>query len=233
MAAKANEASLRAEVAELRASRRRLVAAADAERRRIERDLHDGAQQHLVALAVSVQLARQVADTDPAALKTLLEEIGRDVTDALEAVRDLACGIYPPLLTDRGLGEALAAAASAARIPTRVEAPALERYPAEVEATAYFFCVEALHDAAAAAGPGGRAIVRVWPAEDELRLEVEHDSAGASRGPTPPESALTSTSDRLCALGGWLTITTKPGGGTVVGGTIPLAPSVHYSPSAR
>src|SRR5438876_4805643 len=97
----------RLEVEELRASRARVVAAADAERRRIERDLHDGVQQHLVALAVNLQLARQLADSDPEALRSLLDDLTRDVHEALESVRALARQVYPPLLLDRGLAEAL------------------------------------------------------------------------------------------------------------------------------
>src|SRR2546425_5672749 len=102
---------LRLQVEELQASRARVVAAADAERRRIERDLHDGAQQHLVALAVNLQLALQLADTDSAAAKALLEEMSADVREALDGVRELAEGIYPPLLLDRGLTDALKGAA--------------------------------------------------------------------------------------------------------------------------
>src|SRR6478736_1340083 len=112
---------LRLQVEELRASRARVVGAADTLRRGIERDLHDGAQQRLVALAVNLQLARQFADSDPAALKTLLEEIGCDVQQALDDVRQLACRVYPSLLLDRGLVEALRAAASDAAVSTRVE----------------------------------------------------------------------------------------------------------------
>src|SRR5713101_462314 len=152
----------RPEVEELRASRARVVAAADAERRRIERDLHDGVQQHLVALAVNLQLARQLADSDPAAALTLLEEIGQAVREALDGVRALAQSIYPPLLLDRGLAEALRSAASGAGIHTRVEAAASDRYPSEVEATVYFCCLEALHNAAKHAGAGARATVRTW-----------------------------------------------------------------------
>ena len=150
---------LRLQVEQLRASRARMVAAADAESRRIERDLHDGVQQHLVALAVNLQLARQLADTDPDEAKKLLERIGHDVREALEGVRELAQSVYPPLLLDRGLAEALAAAASAAGIPTRVDATGLDRYPPQVEATVYFCCLEALENAARHAGAGARATV--------------------------------------------------------------------------
>ncbi len=212
----------RLEVEELRASRARVVAAADAERRRIERDLHDGVQQHLVALAVNLQLARQLADSDPAAVMTLLEEIGRDVREALEGVRELTQSIYPPLLLDRGLADALSAAASAAGIHTRVEAAAHDRYPPEVEATVYFCCVEALDNAAKHAGTGARATVRTWHEQDALLFEIVDDGAGFEPRLDRTLSGLTGMSDRLGALDGRLTISSDPGRGTRVSGTIPL-----------
>jgi signal transduction histidine kinase len=213
---------LRLQVEELRSSRARVVAAADAERRRIERDLHDGVQQDLVALAVNLQLARQLADSDPTAAKTLLEEIGRDVREGLEAVRELALGIYPPLLLTRGLADALSAAASDAAIPTRVEANGLERYPPDVEATVYFCCLEALQNAARHAGARARARVRAWHEPGELRFEVSDDGAGFEHRSEPRGGGLNNMSDRLGAHGGRLTISSEPGRGTRVSGTIPL-----------
>lgn len=215
---------LNRQVDELRASRARVVVAADAERRRIERDLHDGAQQHLVALAVNLQLVRQLADSDPTAAKIQLEEIGQDVREALESVRELAHGIYPPLLLDRGLADALGAAGSGAGIPVRVEAVGLERYPPEVEATVYFSCLEALQNAATHAGAGTRARVRVWREHDSLRFEVSDDGAGFEQRAEQRGAGLTTMGDRLGALGGQLTVTSQRGSGTRVSGTIPLAP---------
>jgi signal transduction histidine kinase len=215
---------LRLQVAELQASRARLVAAADAELRRIERDLHDGAQQHLVALAVNLELARRLTDSDPAAARTLLEEIGRDVREALESVRELAYGIYPPLLLDRGLAEALRAAAPGAGIPTRVEVEALDRYAPEIEATAYFCCAEALHNAATHAGAAARATVRVWHARGALEFEVADDGVGFDERAAERGAGLIAMGDHLGALGGRLTISSKPGRGTRVSGTIPVAP---------
>ena len=109
---------VRRQADELRASRARIVEAGDAQRRAIERDLHDGAQQHLVALAVNVNLARQLADSDPDTAKEMLEQMGHDLQDAVQELRNLAHGIYPPLLMDRGLREALTAAAGRAALPT-------------------------------------------------------------------------------------------------------------------
>ena len=121
---------VRRQADELRASRARIVEAGDEQRRSIERDLHDGAQQHLVALAVNVNLARQIADTDPDTAKEMLEQIGPDLQEAVQELRNLAHGIYPPLLMDRGLREALTAAAGRAALPTDVEAERRRPLPA-------------------------------------------------------------------------------------------------------
>jgi signal transduction histidine kinase len=209
---------LRREAEELRASRTRVMAAADGERRRIERGLHDGVQQHLVALAVNLQLARELAGSDPPAAKTLLEEISQDVRDALESVRALAYSVYPPLLLDRGLVDALRGAAAGLGIPTRVDAETTERYPPDIEATVYFSCLEALQEAGRHAGPEARATVRVWPEQGALLFEVVLDGAAAKRSETP----LTSMNDRVGAVGGQLSVSVEPGR-THVMGTIPLA----------
>ena len=144
--------AVRRQADELRRSRARIVEATDTERRRIERDLHDGAQQHLVALAVGVRLARQIADTDPEQAKTMLDQIGLDLQEAVQELRNLAHGIYPPLLMDRGLPDALRAAAGRAALPTSVEAEDIGRYPQQVEAAVYFCCLEALQNAGQARG---------------------------------------------------------------------------------
>jgi len=136
---------------QLSASRARIVAAADQSRRKIERDLHDGAQQHLVALAVKLGLARQMLEADPAAVATLLEELRGDAQATLTELRELAHGIYPPLLMDRGLPEALRAAANRAVLPTDVAAD-VGRYDSEVEAAVYFCCLEAMQNAGKYAG---------------------------------------------------------------------------------
>ncbi len=209
-------------VDDLRASRARVVAAADAGRRRIERDLHDGPQQHLVALAVNLQLARQLVDTDPAAAKALLEELGADVREALDAVRQLAEDVYPPLLLDRGLTDALKGLARRVAIPVRVESEALERLSPEVEAAVYFCCLEALENAVLHGGAGTRATVRVWQEHDTLRFEVEDDGVGFDTSAERPGEGVTGMSDRLGALDGRLTIASEPGVGTRVGGTVPL-----------
>jgi len=207
---------------DLRASRARVVAAADAERRRIERELHDGPQQHLVALAVNLQLVRQLVDTDPAAAKALLEELGADVRVALDVVREAAEDLYPPLLLDRGLGEALKGLARRVVIPVRVESESLDRHQPEVEATIYFCCAEALENAARHGGSGTRATVRVWQEHDAIHFEVEDDGVGFDQSAGHTGQGLMAMSDRLGALDGRLTISSEPGSGTRVCGTVPL-----------
>lgn len=208
---------------ELRASRARIVEAGDAQRRAIERDLHDGAQQHLVALAVNVNLARQITDSDPDTAKQLLEQIGHDLQDAVQELRNLAHGIYPPLLMDRGLHDALTAAAGRAAIPTEVVAEAVDRYPQAVEAAVYFCCLEALQNAAKHAGPGASATVTVQADEAALLFSVADDGAGfdlasgAQRG-----HGFVNMSDRVGAIGGSIVVESAPGSGTTVRGRIPL-----------
>jgi signal transduction histidine kinase len=208
---------LRLEVGELRASRERLVLAADADRRRIERGLHDGPQQHLVALAVNLQLARGLVDTDPAAAKALLDEMRRDVQQALDETGKLAHLIYPPLLEAGGLAAALRAAAVSARVPTRIEVTAGTGYPPEVAGAVYFCCFEVLERA----GDGTRATVMVREEEGALVFEVVEDGAGSAT--TASGAVLGRLRDRVEALGGQLTIRTEPGRGTRVSGSLPLS----------
>lgn len=195
----------------MRASGERLVLAADADRRRIERDLHDGVQQHLVALAVNLQLAGRLADADPAAAKALLEEMGRDVQQALDETAQLAQRIYPPLLEAGGLAAALRLAAMSVGIPASVEVPAGASYPPEVAVTVYFCWVEALEHANA----GTRASVEVRDEEGALTFEVVHS--------TPRSDAVFERlRGRVEALGGQLTIHSDPGGSRL-SGSLPLS----------
>lgn len=210
---------LRLQVEELRASRARVVAAADAERRLLERALHDGVQQHLVALAVNLQLVCQLVDSAPAEATTLLEELAHDVREALESVRQIAQRIYPPLLIDRGLAEALAGAASAAGVATRVDVAGLGRYLDDIEAAVYFCCLQALGNVAENARTGTLVTVRVWEEHDVLHFEVT-EACPQAQAPTRQASA--PMSDRLGALGGQLMISSDPHQGTCVHGTIPL-----------
>lgn len=215
---------VRRQADELRASRARIVEAGDAQRRRIERDLHDGAQQHLVALAVSVNLARQIADSDPEAAKQILEQIGGDLQEAVQELRNLAHGIYPPLLMDRGLAEALSAAAGRATLPTGVEADGIGRYPQAVEAAVYFCCLEALQNAAKHAGDDAQVMVKVWEDDGVLLFEVRDDGAGFDLAPRARDGhGFVNMGDRVGAIGGTITVESAPGQGTAIRGRIPLA----------
>jgi signal transduction histidine kinase len=208
---------LRLEVAELRASRERLVLAADADRRRIERDLHDGPQQQLVALAVNLQLARQLADADPAAAKALLKEIGRDVRQALDETGRLAQRIYPPLLEAGGLATALRAAALSAGIPTRIEVTAGASASPEVAGAVYFCCLDVLERA------GDEARVTVTVRGDDGALAFEVVAHGTGSAPTALGGVLGRLRDRVEALGGQLTVQSQPGQAIRIAGSLPLS----------
>jgi signal transduction histidine kinase len=217
------EARVDDQVKELRASRSRVVHAADAERRRIERDLHDGAQQHLIGLALQLRLARDLASSDPEKANEILAGLDSEIQETLDRLRDLAHGIYPPLLQDRGLTDALAAAALRAPIPARVEAQGLGRYPPDVEATVYFCCLEALQNAAKHAGEGAFVTIRVRAVDGgDLSFEVTDDGSGFDAGIGPAGVGVTNMRDRFGAIGGSLTIASSPGSGTTVSGSLPL-----------
>jgi len=213
---------LRRQAQDLQASRARIVAAADAERRRIERDLHDGAQQYLVAIAVKAGLIQQLADGDTSRSKALLKELASDTQLALDELRSLAHGIYPPLLSNAGLGEALGAACRRATLPTELDAPDLRRYPAELEAAVYFCCLEALQNAAKYAGSNANARVTLWEEADGLLFEIRDDGVGFDVTHEDPGAGLLNMRDRLGSVGGTLSIESQPGRGTRVTGAIPL-----------
>ena len=217
---------VRRQAEELRASRARIVAASDAARRQIERNLHDGAQQHLVALAVNLRLARQLAEQDPDTSKAMLDQLGHDLQEAVQQLRDLAHGIYPPLLMDRGLVEALRAAAGRAALPTDVEADDLGRFTPEVEAAVYFCCLEALQNAGKHAGERASGTIRVWKEEGALLFEVADNGAGFDPASRPHLGAgFTNMSDRVGAIGGSLKVQSAPGKGTRISGRIPVTES--------
>ena len=162
---------------DLRASRQRLVAAQDEERRRIERNIHDGAQQQLVALAVKLRLADGVVGTDERRAHELISELQADATDTLENLRDLARGIYPPLLADRGLVPALEAQARKASVPVSVENGGIGRYSPEVEAAVYFCTLEALQNIGKYAN-ANRVVVTLEAPHGLLTFSVRDDGAG-------------------------------------------------------
>lgn len=214
-------AEARAATREVERSRTRLAAAADGERRRIERDLHDGAQQRLVALRIELALAEDVIRQDPERGIDRLHELETEVDEALDELRSLAHGIYPPLLIDGGLDEALTAAAARCPVPAHVEARDIGRYPSAIEGAVYFSVVEALQNVAKHAHGAQRVTVRIegWP--DGLRFDVTDDGPGMPDVPTVG-AGLTNLHDRMAAVDGTLGITSNPGGGVTVRGEIPL-----------
>jgi signal transduction histidine kinase len=209
-------------IEDVRASRQRLVAAADEARRRLERNLHDGAQQQLVALRITLGLARQVARSSPQEADELLAQTEREAQDALEELRDLARGIYPPLLADLGLAAALEAQAQKAALPVTVEAPGLGRYSQEIEAAVYFCVLEALQNAAKYA-QAQQARVTLGHDGGALTFTVGDDGRGFDRVTTPMGTGVQGMSDRLAALGGTIEVVSAPGAGTRVTGRVPAA----------
>ncbi|MCU1454235.1 MAG: histidine kinase [Acidimicrobiales bacterium] len=207
---------------ELQASRARIVATGDAERRKIERNLHDGAQQHLVALAVNLRLAKDLVLESPDAAAEMLGMLADSVKETIQELRDLAHGIYPPLLMDSGLTEALRAAA--ARNPTSTEVDAeVGRYPSETEAAVYFCCLEAMQNAAKHA-PDAHVQVRVFEDDDgaTLRFSVRDDGPGFDVHAATAGHGYVNMSDRLGAIGGAVEWSSTPGAGACVSGSIPL-----------
>jgi signal transduction histidine kinase len=210
---------LRARLAELRASRLRIVTAADDQRRRIERDIHDGAQQQLLAIADRLAVAESMVGQDEERERALVAQLKAETSGALETLRELARGIYPPLLADQGLAAAVRAHAGKAPGPVEVSTDGVGRHPADLETAIYFCCVEALQNAARHA-PGSA--VRVSLAEDEGQVvfSVTDDGPGFDPATARAGSGLRNMSDRLTALGGSCQVDASPGRGTTVAGRI-------------
>jgi signal transduction histidine kinase len=214
-------AQVEASLQELRGSRERILAAADHERRRIERDLHDGAQQRLVALRIKLQLASDRSADDGLPDAAHLEQLGEEVGAALDEIRSLAAGVYPGVLVDGGLQDALRAVARRSPVPTSVSAEGLPRRSEEVEAAVYFCCVEAMQNAVKHAQAASVSVVVTDG--DRLRFEVRDDGRGFDRERAVGGRGLTNIRDRLSAVGGTLVVESRRGCGTSVTGTIPLA----------
>jgi signal transduction histidine kinase len=215
---------VRRQAEELRASRARIVTTADAERRKIERNLHDGAQQHLVALAVNLRLTRDLLADDPDTAAEMLEELGNSVKETIAELRNLAHGIYPPLLVDSGLPEALRAAAGRSPLNVAVEADGVGRYPTELEAAVYFCVLEALQNAGKHA-PEATVVVRVKDEPGHLTFEVADDGPGFDVATKGRGQGFTNMSDRVGAYGGTVHWDSAPGKGTRISGELPLAPA--------
>jgi signal transduction histidine kinase len=207
------EADLRASIDDLRASRTRIVAVGDSERRRVERDLHDGAQHRLIALRVKLRLLEEANEADLATRAQLVHE--------LEELRSLVRGIYPPLLVDRGLRDALAWATRSAPIEATLDIEGLRRYAPEVEAAVYFCCLEALQNAAKHAGSAACATIRVREVDADLVFEVSDDGPGFRPTDAAQSGGLANMRDRAGAAGGTLEVISAPGAGTRVRGVVP------------
>jgi signal transduction histidine kinase len=208
-------------IGDLRASRQRLVTAQDEERRRIERNIHDGAQQDLVALAIKLRLAETSVNEEPA--KQMLGELQTDAAGALANLRDLAHGIYPPLLADLGLAAALNAQASRSPLPVAVEADGIGRFGQDTEAAVYFCCLEALQNIAKYAHASSARIC-LQAHDGTLRFTVSDDGTGYDTRHTPMGSGQRNMADRLAALGGRLEIRSAPGQGTTLTAQLPSGP---------
>jgi signal transduction histidine kinase len=211
-------------IEDLRASRQRLVAAQDEERRRIERNIHDGAQQDLVAMAIKLRLAGTTVDEDPAEAKEIIGELQADAVGALENLRDLARGVYPPLLADLGLAAALSAQASKSAVPVTVEADGIGRFGQDTEAAVYFCCLEALQNIAKYAHATS-ARISLQAQNGTLRFTVSDDGAGYDARHTPLGSGQRNMADRLAALGGRLEVRSAPRQGTTITAELPSLPS--------
>jgi signal transduction histidine kinase len=217
-------------IEDLRASRQRLVTAQDEARRRIERNIHDGAQQDLVALGIKLNLAGIAVAEDPARAGQVFGGLKADAAGALENLRDLARGIYPPLLADLGLAAALSAQAGKSAVPVTVEADGVGRFGQDIEAAVYFCCLEALQNTAKyASASQARICLRAQRAT--LRFTVSDDGTGYDTRHTPMGSGLRNMADRLAALGGRLEVRSAPGQGTTITGHLPV-PATGFTPFA-
>jgi signal transduction histidine kinase len=207
-------------IEELRASRQRLVAAQDEERRKLERNIHDGAQQQLVALGVKLRLADSLVERDPAKAREIMAQLQIETQAAVDDLRDLARGIYPPLLADQGLEAALQAQARKSPTPVRVEADGIGRYDQDLEAAVYFSCLEAMQNIAKYANAASAAIT-LAQRNGSLEFRVRDDGTGFDPVTVVLGSGLQGMTDRIDAIGGTLTIESEPGAGTTVRGEVP------------
>ena len=207
---------------EVSTSRARIRTAADDERKRIERDLHDGAQQRLVALAINLEIAAETSAGDAKRTAAVMRRLAGEVDQALQELRSLTHGDQPPPLADGGLVEGLRAAALRSPLPATVLGAGVQRYPPEVERAVYFCCLEAMQNAAKHAH-GASAVVIDLSDTGALRLEVRDDGAGFDPEHVVDGLGLTSMRERLAAVGGELVIVSSPGHGTRILGTVPVS----------
>jgi len=209
-------------IQDLRSSRRRIVSAQDERARVLERNIHDGAQQQLVALSVKLRLASGLVETDPEKARTMLADLQEQATETLEDLRDLARGIYPPLLADKGLPAALGSQVRRAPVPVSIEPDGVGRYPADIESAVYFCCLEALNNVAKYAHASTVDIL-LSESDGLLRFDVIDDGRGFDPSTTARGTGLQGMADRLDAVGGALEVQSRPGSGTTVSGRLPVA----------
>jgi two-component system, NarL family, sensor kinase len=207
---------------ELQASRQRLVTAQDTERRRLERNLHDGAQQNLIALKLKIALMKNVPATDPQRAKLALDELTSDANEAIETLRELARGLYPPVLAQDGLVAAVEAQARRTPVPVDVVGGPLPRYPQETEAGVYFCVLEALQNMVKHAN-ATKATVSIDQRDGHLVFSVSDDGCGLDPERARSGSGMQNMRDRIEVLGGELEVESSPGAGTRVTGSIPVA----------
>jgi signal transduction histidine kinase len=208
-------------IEQLRASRQRLVTAQDEERRKLERNLHDGAQQRIIALTIKLRLLQQLVERDPGKAVSMATDLQGDASDALEELRDLARGIYPPLLADTGLVAALESQVRRSAVPVAIEGEGIGRYRREVESAVYFSCLEALQNVAKYA-EANSVVLRLSDRDGRIRFEVSDDGVGFESSTTSYGTGLQGIADRLSAIGGELSVRSSPGGGTTVTGVLPI-----------
>jgi len=209
---------LTAKVSSLTESRARVVDAADAERRRIERDLHDGTQQHLVSLAMNLGMAKEKLESDPEAARQLVADAHQQAKDSITELRNVIRGVYPAVLTDRGLDAALSALAARSPVPVRLQVDLPRRPNPTAEAIAYFVVSESLTNVARHSGARS-ATVYVEQSGDRLKLAIVDDGRGGAV--EAAGSGLTGLRDRVAAVDGQFTLTSPPGGGTTIAVEVP------------
>ena len=207
---------------ELRATSRRIVLSVEDERRRLERDLHDGAQQRLVALRIQLGSAAELVAHEPQAGSRLLSELAGEAQGALDELRDLVHGIYPPVLVEGGLKAALRALAKHAQTRTRLDLPGIHRHEPEVEATAYFTCMEAVQNAVKHAGAEATVTIQLRERRGGLYFEVRDTGCGFDTRTERANGGIVNMRDRVGAAGGTIEVLSRPGHGTTVMGSVPV-----------
>jgi signal transduction histidine kinase len=220
-AAYVNHLAQTARTAQLRESTARVVDAADHVRRMIERDLHDGAQQRLIAAAIQVRLLQRQAGGDPDTAQRLVDDVRDDLRNAAAELRDLTRGIYPVDLASEGLAAALRSVAAWSPLRTTVEADGVGRHDSDIELNVYFFCLEALQNAVKHAGPEATVVIRLAETEaGDLTFTVSDDGAGCEPQTITAGHGFANIRDRVAALGGIVVVDARPGHGVRVGGRL-------------